>query len=260
VRLMLRHLDGGHPAREAAELASAIRLTIRPGDGPAVSARPPVAGTSRKSTAISRGWDRGIGPRALIACAPRELHTFGLIAFGIALHDIGWRITLAPCPRRRRSQRPPCRPRQRVLAAARTAQRRTRLIAELSEPGRNARTFLNPLDVRNASATPAGPQPRRRSFGLRTLETGQRRFRGAGLQGIQFARPGIPRARGRGSSTRAARRPRARLLERNTVAEPPPVPALIDVGAGCGPAARPTSEPPPSKKGLSPCAVAAPSA
>lgn len=43
--------------------------------------------------ALARGWDRGLGPRALLACAPDELHTLGLITFGIALHAYGWRIT-----------------------------------------------------------------------------------------------------------------------------------------------------------------------
>jgi DNA-binding transcriptional MerR regulator len=43
--------------------------------------------------ALARGWDRGLGPRALLACAPGEQHTFGLICFGIALHHSGWRIT-----------------------------------------------------------------------------------------------------------------------------------------------------------------------
>jgi DNA-binding transcriptional MerR regulator len=43
--------------------------------------------------ALARGWDRGLGPQALLACAPGEQHTFGLIAFGIALHQLGWRIT-----------------------------------------------------------------------------------------------------------------------------------------------------------------------
>ena len=42
---------------------------------------------------LARGWDRGLGPRALLACPPGEQHTLGLIAFGIALHQIGWRIT-----------------------------------------------------------------------------------------------------------------------------------------------------------------------
>jgi DNA-binding transcriptional MerR regulator len=43
--------------------------------------------------AFARGWDRGLGPRALLGCAPGEHHTFGLIAFGVALHQLGWRIT-----------------------------------------------------------------------------------------------------------------------------------------------------------------------
>ena len=42
---------------------------------------------------LARGWDRGLGRRALLACAPGEQHSFGLIAFGIALHQFGWRIT-----------------------------------------------------------------------------------------------------------------------------------------------------------------------
>jgi DNA-binding transcriptional MerR regulator len=43
--------------------------------------------------ALARGWDRGLGPRAVLACGPGEQHTLGLIAFGIALHQVGWRIT-----------------------------------------------------------------------------------------------------------------------------------------------------------------------
>jgi DNA-binding transcriptional MerR regulator len=43
--------------------------------------------------AFARGWDRGLGPRAVLACAPGEQHTFGLISFGVALHQLGWRIT-----------------------------------------------------------------------------------------------------------------------------------------------------------------------
>ncbi|MDW5597763.1 MerR family transcriptional regulator [Conexibacter stalactiti] len=42
--------------------------------------------------AMARGWDRGPGPRALLACPAGERHTFGLTAFGIALHARGWRI------------------------------------------------------------------------------------------------------------------------------------------------------------------------
>jgi len=42
---------------------------------------------------IARGWDRGIGPRAVLACAPAERHELMLIIFGIALRAQGWRIT-----------------------------------------------------------------------------------------------------------------------------------------------------------------------
>jgi len=42
--------------------------------------------------ALSRGWDRGVGPRALLACAPGDLHDLPLICLGLALHRRGWRI------------------------------------------------------------------------------------------------------------------------------------------------------------------------
>jgi len=42
---------------------------------------------------LARGWDRGAGPRALLACMPGEQHDLGLIAFGLGLRDRGWRIT-----------------------------------------------------------------------------------------------------------------------------------------------------------------------
>jgi DNA-binding transcriptional MerR regulator len=42
---------------------------------------------------LARGWDRGVGPRALLACAPGELHDLGLIVFGLALREEGWRVT-----------------------------------------------------------------------------------------------------------------------------------------------------------------------
>ena len=42
---------------------------------------------------LARGWGRGTGPAALLACAPGEHHELGLIAFGLALRDRGWTIT-----------------------------------------------------------------------------------------------------------------------------------------------------------------------
>jgi MerR family transcriptional regulator, light-induced transcriptional regulator len=41
---------------------------------------------------LARGWGRGLGPRAVLACAPGEQHDLGLIAFGLALRARGWRI------------------------------------------------------------------------------------------------------------------------------------------------------------------------
>jgi methanogenic corrinoid protein MtbC1 len=43
--------------------------------------------------ALARGWDRGLGPRALLACAPDEQHSLALMVFGVALHELGWCIT-----------------------------------------------------------------------------------------------------------------------------------------------------------------------
>src|SRR4051812_37285814 len=42
---------------------------------------------------LARGWDRGAGPRALLACPPGERHDVGLIILGLALRDRGWRVT-----------------------------------------------------------------------------------------------------------------------------------------------------------------------
>ena len=41
---------------------------------------------------LARGWGRGIGPVALLACLPGERHELGLMAFGLALRSQGWRI------------------------------------------------------------------------------------------------------------------------------------------------------------------------
>ena len=42
---------------------------------------------------LARGWDRGSGPRAVLACPPGERHDLGLVIFGLALREHGWRIT-----------------------------------------------------------------------------------------------------------------------------------------------------------------------
>jgi DNA-binding transcriptional MerR regulator len=42
---------------------------------------------------LARGWDRGSGRRAVLACPPGELHDLALIVFGLSLRARGWRIT-----------------------------------------------------------------------------------------------------------------------------------------------------------------------
>jgi DNA-binding transcriptional MerR regulator len=44
--------------------------------------------------ALARGWERGDGRTALLACAPGEHHDLPLIIFGLALRGRGWRIVL----------------------------------------------------------------------------------------------------------------------------------------------------------------------
>lgn len=41
---------------------------------------------------LARGWGRGRGPRAVLACPPGELHDLPLLAFGITLNRQGWRV------------------------------------------------------------------------------------------------------------------------------------------------------------------------
>lgn len=43
--------------------------------------------------ALARDWGAGVGPRAVLACPPGERHDLGLLCFGLALREHGWRIT-----------------------------------------------------------------------------------------------------------------------------------------------------------------------
>ncbi|WP_329249670.1 MerR family transcriptional regulator [Actinoallomurus sp. NBC_01490] len=43
--------------------------------------------------ALGRGWGQGRGPRALLACAPGELHDLPLLTFGVVLYRNGWRVS-----------------------------------------------------------------------------------------------------------------------------------------------------------------------
>jgi MerR family transcriptional regulator, light-induced transcriptional regulator len=42
---------------------------------------------------LAQGWGEGVGPPAILACPPGELHELGLLSFGLALRERGWRIT-----------------------------------------------------------------------------------------------------------------------------------------------------------------------
>jgi DNA-binding transcriptional MerR regulator len=42
--------------------------------------------------ALATGWGAGHGPRALLACAPGELHDIALLSFGLVLRRSGWRV------------------------------------------------------------------------------------------------------------------------------------------------------------------------
>lgn len=41
--------------------------------------------------ALARGWNKGPGPRIVLACPPHELHTIPLVGFGLVLRNHGWR-------------------------------------------------------------------------------------------------------------------------------------------------------------------------
>lgn len=43
--------------------------------------------------ALGRGWDRGLGPRLVLACPPGEHHDVSLVMFGLLAHERGWRVT-----------------------------------------------------------------------------------------------------------------------------------------------------------------------
>ncbi len=61
----------------------------------------------RRLLTLAKGWENGRGPRALLACAPGERHTLGLLCFGLVLAEHDWRIAYlgADTPLRRRRAR-----------------------------------------------------------------------------------------------------------------------------------------------------------
>jgi DNA-binding transcriptional MerR regulator len=90
---------------------------------------------------LARGWGQGLGPTALLACAPGEQHDLGLIAFGLALRGRGWRILylgsdtpLDSLTEAARSARP-----QLVVVSAVDARTLTGVADELAELARSFR-------------------------------------------------------------------------------------------------------------------------
>jgi DNA-binding transcriptional MerR regulator len=101
---------------------------------------------------LGRGWGQGHGPRALLACAPGELHDLALLAFGIVLNRSGWRIDylgadtpLEELTRTARSTRADL-----VVLVAALPERFDGVSEELTVLARTA-----PLAIGGAGATPA---------------------------------------------------------------------------------------------------------
>jgi DNA-binding transcriptional MerR regulator len=94
--------------------------------------------------AIGRGWDSGSGPRAVLACAPGELHDLGLIAFGLTLGRRGWRITyLGPDTPVESLVETAARLMPELVVVSSTAKRRlTPLVEPLTALGRKTRVAI----------------------------------------------------------------------------------------------------------------------
>ena len=93
---------------------------------------------------LARGWGRGIGPVALLACLPGERHELGLLAFGLALRSQGWRIIylgsdtpLETVERTANTVEP-----QLIVLSTRSGERVHAAMAELRELTRNHRVAI----------------------------------------------------------------------------------------------------------------------
>lgn len=93
---------------------------------------------------LARGWAEAAGPRAVLACAPGELHDLPLICFGLALGARGWAITyLGPdTPVATIEEALRGRGQALIVISAMTAERFRAVQAELAELARNVRVGL----------------------------------------------------------------------------------------------------------------------
>jgi DNA-binding transcriptional MerR regulator len=99
---------------------------------------------------LARGWGQSTGPRAVLACAPGELHDLPLIIFGLALAGRGWSITyfgadtpIATIQEALEDVEP-----RLVVVSATTSQRLRAAQAQLTELGRYV-----PIALAGAGAT-----------------------------------------------------------------------------------------------------------
>jgi DNA-binding transcriptional MerR regulator len=101
---------------------------------------------------LARGWGQGVGPLAVLACAPGEQHDLGLVSFGLALRARGWRIAfLGPdTPMGTLIETTDLLGPQLVVVSATAPQRLSRVRDELTALGRAA-----PLALAGAGARPA---------------------------------------------------------------------------------------------------------
>jgi DNA-binding transcriptional MerR regulator len=142
---------------------------------------------------LARGWDRGSGPRAVLASPPQERHDLGLLIFGLALREHGWRITFlgGDTPWRRWLRPSPARTgRRRAGRHRRRPVRRGRRAAPLSVRRRSG--SLDPALIRTS---PSGPAPDCSTFHRSPRRRSSRRSRSRAR-----ARAGRRPSRGGGSA------------------------------------------------------------
>ena len=108
---------------------------------------------------LARGWDRGSGPRALLACAPGEMHELGLIMSGSrCASTAGASPTSAPTPRSTPCRQRPRRWRRRPWLSPRSPPGASRRCARASQRSRRKRPYGWPEPV-STSRSPRAAAP-----------------------------------------------------------------------------------------------------
>jgi DNA-binding transcriptional MerR regulator len=110
---------------------------------------------------LARGWGQGVGPCAILACPPGELHDLGLLCFGLVLREQGWRITYlgADTPIGDISEMLPDLSPAIVVLVAVTPQRFLDSADELTALAAQARVGIGGAGASNALANRLGAEP-----------------------------------------------------------------------------------------------------